>query len=143
MRSAGGIVGFMALSQLRKQCQTSACWRRRRFDPACRLPVTQRDGLEPVARATARAWPALTRCGRCVCADLCRSGVGATKDAAYAAGFLAGDLSGGRGVRVDSQRFSGHRADKPLAVALLQALKLSRSTAFGCPKPVQHLRRAD
>ena len=43
-----------------------------------------------------KTWPALARCGRCVCADLCRSGAGAAEGAPYAAGFLAGDLSGGR-----------------------------------------------
>ena len=44
-----------------------------------------------------KAGPALTRCGRCVCTDLCRSGSGSAEGAPYAAGFLAGDsdLSGG------------------------------------------------
>jgi hypothetical protein len=44
-----------------------------------------------------KAWPAITGCGRCVCADLCRSGAGAAEGAPYAAGFLAGDLRGGVG----------------------------------------------
>ena len=29
-------------------CQAPGCWRRRQIDPVCRLPMTQRDDLEPI-----------------------------------------------------------------------------------------------